>query len=39
METHNIKPSDLVHGVEATPKGGFVEILRKQQDGWYYIHV
>ncbi len=39
MEMHNIKPSDLVHGVEPTPKGGFVEILRKQQDGWYYIHV
>ncbi|MCL4319740.1 MAG: hypothetical protein M1323_01915, partial [Candidatus Thermoplasmatota archaeon] len=39
MEMNNIKASDLVKGVSPTPQGGFIEIIRRQQEGWYYIHV
>ncbi|MGP6239076.1 hypothetical protein ACNF40_01505 [Cuniculiplasma sp. SKW4] len=39
MEMNNIKPSDLVNGVSPTPQGGFIEIIRRQQEGWFYIHV
>ncbi|KAA8922196.1 hypothetical protein [Thermoplasma sp.] len=39
MEMNNIKETDLVKGVSATPMGGFIEIVRRQQEGWYYIHV
>ncbi|MCL4345213.1 MAG: hypothetical protein M1375_00830 [Candidatus Thermoplasmatota archaeon] len=39
MEMNNIKASDLVKGVSPTPQGGFIEIIRRQQEGWFYIHV
>ena len=39
MEMNNIKASDLVKGVAPTPQGGFIEIIRRQQEGWFYIHV
>ncbi|MCL5989267.1 MAG: hypothetical protein M1166_02925 [Candidatus Thermoplasmatota archaeon] len=39
MGLNNVKESDLVKGVSPTPQGGFIEIIRRQQEGWYYIHV
>ena len=39
MELNHIKETDLVNGVSPTPQGGFIEIIRRQQEGWFYIHV
>jgi intracellular sulfur oxidation DsrE/DsrF family protein len=39
MELNNLKETDLVKGVSPTPQGGFIEIIRRQQEGWFYIHV
>ncbi len=39
MEMNKIKKEDLVPNVSPTPQGGFLEILRKERDGWLYIHV
>ncbi len=39
MEMGHIKQEDLLPGVSPTPQGGFIEIIRRQQEGWYYIHV
>lgn len=39
MELNHIKETDLVKGVSPTPQGGFIEIIRRQQEGWFYIHV
>ncbi|MGC8572274.1 MAG: DsrE family protein [Candidatus Micrarchaeia archaeon] len=39
MELNHIKESDLVKGVSPTSQGGFIEIIRRQQEGWFYIHV
>jgi intracellular sulfur oxidation DsrE/DsrF family protein len=39
MEMNNIKKEDLVPNISPTPQGGFLEILRKERDGYLYIHV
>ena len=39
MELNHLNETDLVKGVSSTPQGGFIEIIRRQQEGWYYIHV
>lgn len=39
MGLNHIKETDLVNGVSPTPQGGFIEIVRRQQEGWFYIHV
>ena len=39
MELNHVNEADLVKGVSPTPQGGFIEIIRRQQEGWYYIHV
>ncbi len=39
MEMNKIKNEDLVPGVSPTPQGGFLEILRREKEGWLYIHV